>query len=117
MLRFTIKVMISALLIAGISEVGKRVSWIAAILASLPVTSILAMTWLYWDTRDPVKVSELSYGILWAVLPSLLFFWVLPLLLKMGMRFPAALPLACLIMFIGYTGYVFLLKRFGINSL
>jgi len=117
MLRILIKVLITACLIVGISELGKRVSWLAAILASLPVTSILAMIWLYWDTRDPGKVADLSYGILWAVLPSLLFFWVFPLLLKAGLRFPLALSVSCFIMFVAYTVYILALKRLGVTSL
>jgi len=114
MLRILIKTILTALVIVGISELGKRISWLAAILASLPLTSILAMIWLYWDTRDPAKVSELSYGILWAVLPSLLFFWALPQLLKVGLRFSLAMPLACAVMFVGYSIYFFVLKKTGI---
>ena len=73
-MRILIKVIITALLVTGISELGRRYSTLAAILASLPLTSILAMIWLYWDTHDTRKVSALSYGIFWAVLPTLLFF-------------------------------------------
>ena len=110
-----IKVLISALLIAGVSELGKRSSLISAILASLPLTSILAMIWLYWDTGNTQKVSELSIGILWAVLPSLLFFAVFPVILKAGLKFEFALLLSCGIMFLGYVVYVFVLKKFGLS--
>jgi len=112
-IRFLIKVLISGIIIAAVSELGRRYSLIAAILASLPLTSVLALTWLYLDTGNPQKVSELSIGILWAVLPSLLLFAVLPLLLKTGMRFAIAMPLACLMMFVGYTVYAGVLRKFG----
>ncbi len=87
----------------------------AAILASLPLTSILAMIWLYRDTKNVGKISRLSIDIFWAVLPSLLFFIALPLLLKTGMKFAWAMSLSALIMFIGYTVYAFVLGKFGIK--
>jgi hypothetical protein len=117
MMRILIKVIVTALLVTGISELGRRYSALAAILASLPLTSILAMIWLYWDTRDAQKVSDLSYGIFWAVLPSLLFFIALPLLLKAGLKFPLALLLSCVLMAGFYFGYLFILRKLGIEAL
>jgi hypothetical protein len=75
----------------------------------------MALTWLYLDTHDVEKVSSLSTGIFWAVLPSFLFFLSLPLLLKYGVRFAFAMPIACLIMAGGYALYVGLLKNFGVE--
>lgn len=114
-MQFVVKVIVSALIIAGVSEIAKRLAPIAAILASLPLTSILAMIWLYRDTKDIERVVELSHGIFWAVLPSLLFFVVLPVLLKSGLRFSWAIVLASAIMFIGYTVYVAALGKLGLR--
>lgn len=112
---FLIKTIITALVIAGISELAKRWTPVAAILASLPLTSILAMIWLYHDTHDSAKIIELSNGIFWAVLPSLLFFIALPLLLKAGLKFGLGMILASAIMFVGYTIYVALIRKVGFN--
>ena len=76
------KVIITRLLIVAISEISKRSSFIGALLASLPLVSILAMLWLYIDTKDVEKVSDLANSIFWLVIPSLVFFTSLPLLLK-----------------------------------
>jgi len=114
-MRIFLKILITALIVTGVSELGKRFSVIAAILASLPLISILALTWLYWDTGDVAKVSELSQGIFWAVLPSLLFFLVLPLLIKQGFRFGSAMLISCTIMAFGYTVYVWVLQKMGIG--
>ncbi len=40
---FAMKIFISALIIVGVSELAKRITPLAAILASLPFTSILSM--------------------------------------------------------------------------
>ena len=53
---FIIKIIVSALLIALISELSKRFSPLAAILASLPINSIIAIIWLYSETKDLQKI-------------------------------------------------------------
>ncbi len=111
---FLIKTLISAIIIASISELAKKSSSFAAILASLPLVSILAMIWLYWDTGDKIKVSELSRQIFWTVLPSLLFFITLPILLK-SMRFGWAMISASMIMAGGYLGYWYFLGKLGLR--
>lgn len=114
-MQFLIKVLASPLIIATVSELGKRFTLLGAILASLPLTSILALTWLYIETRETNLVIDLSVGIFWAVLPSLLFFAVLPLLLREGMAFTLALLVSCVVMIVGYSLYVLLLRQLGIN--
>ena len=105
----------SAVCLGRLSELAKRYVPIAAILAALPLTSILAMIWLYRDTKDVQRIAGLSAGIFWAVLPSLLFFLLLPLLLKNGVGFPRALLVSCLVMLLAYTIYALILDRFGIK--
>ena len=88
---FLIKILITALIVAAVSELARRYTLWAALLVSLPLTSILAFIWVYWDTRDTSKIIELSYSVFWLVLPSLAFFLILPLLLKHGLGFPVAM--------------------------
>jgi len=114
-MEFFTKVIVSAVVIAGVSELAKRFTLVAAILASLPLTSILAMIWLFRETGSVEKISALSTGIFWAVLPSLLFFVVFPPLLKNGIKFPWAMLLSSGVMFVGYLLYGFLLGRLGIK--
>jgi hypothetical protein len=49
---YIIKILISAILIVGISELSKRSSLIGAILASIPFVSVLAFIWIYVDTKN-----------------------------------------------------------------
>ena len=71
MIRFIIKVILTSVLIVTVSEVGKRNSIMAAIYASLPLTTLLAIVWLYIDTKDLQKVSSLSWNVLIAIVPSM----------------------------------------------
>jgi hypothetical protein len=90
-----VKYLVSAALIVGISEAAKRPGLLGALLASLPVVSLIAMAWLYYDTRDAQAVAKLSYGVFWMVLPSLLLFILLPLLIRAGAAFYLALGVSC----------------------
>jgi ABC-type xylose transport system permease subunit len=112
---YIVKVFITAILVVLISEISKRSSLIGAILASLPIVSILAFIWLYIDTKSVEKISELSTGIFWLVIPSLSLFIVLPLLLKSKVNFYASLIISCAIMVLLYFTMVFVLKRLNIN--
>jgi hypothetical protein len=89
-----LKALLSGAIIAVASEAARRSSLLGALLVSLPLTSILAILWLYRDTRDTGEVTDLSWSILWLVLPSFVFFVVLPLALRSTGFWPALL-LAC----------------------
>ena len=56
MLYYTIKILLSSLVLVAVSEIAKRSSTLGALLASLPLTSLLAFVWLYLDTGDVQKV-------------------------------------------------------------
>ena len=98
-----------------ISEIAKRSSIFAAVLASLPLTSILAFVWMNHDAENTEAIRQLSYGIFWMVIPSLAFFIMLPVLLKTGMRFYPSLILSCFGTAILYAGYAKVISVLGIK--
>jgi len=115
MLATIIKVAVTAVLVVAISEVAKRSSLAGAVLASIPVTSVLAMVWLYADTGETQKVADLASGIFWLVLPSLVLFIALPLMLRAGWAFAPSLVTACGLTVAAYFLMLALLKRYGIT--
>ncbi len=115
MLYTAAKILISALLVVAISEVGKRSSALGALLASLPLTSLLAFFWIYGETGDTTKIAALSQSIFWFVLPSLVLFVALPLLLRAGFGFWLALAIASGLTFVAYLAMVGILNRLGIS--
>ena len=74
MLYYALKVFISALIIVAIAEIAKRSTGFAALIASLPLTSLLAFVWLHVEGSTPAQIAELSSQIFWLVLPSLVLF-------------------------------------------
>ncbi len=110
-----LKFALSAALLVAVSEIGKRSSFLGGLLASLPLVSLLAMIWLYQDTRDVQIVAALSTSIFWLVLPSLVLFLTLPLLLKRGVNFYPALAVSVAAMLACYGATVFALGKIGLK--
>ena len=107
-----LKALLSGVIIAAASELARRSSLLGAVLISLPLTSILALIWLYRDTRDNAEVAALSWSILWVIVPSLVFFVVLPLALRSTGFWPALL-LACAATAVSYALWIWAARRLG----
>jgi hypothetical protein len=105
-----IKTFITALIIVGASELAKRYTLASALMISLPLTSILALVWIYYESKDTQQIITMSYSIFWLVIPSLAFFLVLPFLLKQNLQFAMALLLACIVTAVLYGSGIWLFK-------
>jgi hypothetical protein len=115
MLYYATKLLLSAVIIVVVSEVAKVNTGLGALIKSLPLISIIAMIWLFVDTRDTAKIAELSVSTFWLVLPTLPMFLVLPALLRSGTGFYASLAIAIAVMLACYAIAVPILARFGIT--
>src|SRR5437660_7846003 len=87
MLYLVIKAALSGIIVAAVSEIARRYPGWGGLVASLPLTSILAMLWLWRDTADSEGVAALAGSTFWFILPSLPLFIALPLLLRSGAGF------------------------------
>lgn len=112
---YFVKITVTTILIVVISEIAKRSSFVAAILASIPLASVLAMFWLYFDTKDTGKVSDLASSIFWLVIPSLALFVALPILLKNGINFYISISASVAITVFCYLVMVLVLNHYGIK--
>jgi hypothetical protein len=113
--QFVLKVATTAIVVVAVAEIAKRSTFWGAVLASLPLTSLLAFVWLYLDTGDSQPVANLSRGIFWLVLASLPLFAILPALLNSGWKFWPSLLLSSLVTIGAYFALVWLLQRLGIR--
>lgn len=110
-----IKVAISAVLIVIISELAKRNSLAGALIASIPVVSIIAILWIYLDTGDIELITDFSRSVFWLVIPSLIFFVFFPLFLARGTNFYISLIISLIIMIGCYLVMLKILSIIGIN--
>ncbi|WP_363349240.1 DUF3147 family protein [Methylocystis echinoides] len=115
MLYYVVKVLLSALVIVAVSEIAKRSTAVAAFVASLPLTSLLAFVWLRIDGAEPSRIAELSAQIFWLIIPSLVLFPTLPLLVRYGFGFWTSLGLSMAATAGAYLMMLPLLRRFGVG--
>jgi hypothetical protein len=115
MLYYILKFFVSALIIVLISEIAKRHSGFAALVASLPLTSLLAIIWMHVEGSDSLQIAALSNQIFWLVLPSLLLFLMFPLLIKQGLSFWLSLGLSIASTVVFYLMLLPLLRRMGVQ--
>lgn len=113
MTQFIIKTVVSAIIIAIVSTIARKYPNLGGLIASLPLTSLLAFVWLYQETQNVQTISELSYAIFWMILPTLPFFLILPALLK-KYPFYLAFGLSIASLMIFYKVFMDVLKHFNI---
>jgi len=114
MLYLVIKAALSGVIVAAVSEIGRRYPGWGGLVASLPLTSLLAMIWLFRDTRDPQRVAELSVGAIWFFIPSVPLFIALPMLLRSGVDFWISLGIVVIGTLALYAFWFWLAPRVGI---
>ncbi len=111
---FAIKAILSGVLIALISEIARRSPGFAALVASLPLVSILGLIWLWRDTSDPSRIASHAEATFWYVLPSLPMFLVLPWLIRSGVGFWMSLAAGCALTVLLYALLMWLAPRFDL---
>lgn len=109
------KALLSGLIIAAVSEVTKRSAAFGALIASLPIVSVLAMIWIWIETKDNARIADHAEATFWLVLPSLPMFLILPALLRHGLHFFIALGASCAVTVALYFIMVWVLKKFGMS--
>lgn len=115
MLYFIVKAAISGLIIALISTVGKRFPSVGALIASLPLISVLGMIWLWRDRPDAANMAAHAQATFWFVLPSLPMFLAIPAMLRAGVGFWGSLVAGCLLTIALYGLMVWVGPRVGIR--
>ena len=107
------KGLFSGAVIVTASEIAKKSTIFGALVISLPLASIMSMTWLYNDTKDTSQVADFAESILWLVIPSMVLFVALPFLLRRGWEFEYAMGVGILLTIVAYAVGVSLAKSFG----
>ncbi len=109
------KALLSGALIVAIAEIGKRQPGLAALVASLPLVSVLGMILLWHGRPDAENMARHAQATFWYVLPSLPMFLLIPVLLRQGINFWAALLAGCALTVALYLAMTAIGPRFGLR--
>lgn len=115
MLYLIIKAAISGVIVAIVSQIAKRYPGFGALIASLPLISVLGMIWLWRDKPDVPNMAAHVEATFWFVLPSLPMFLVVPVLLRHGLGFWPSLAVGCALTIALYLLMTWLGPRFGLR--
>ena len=115
MLYLAIKAAISGVIVAIVSEVAKRYPGLGALIASLPLVSVLGMVWLWHDKPDTGNMAAHVQATFWFELPSLPMFLLIPVLLRAGWNFWISLSVGCVLTIALYVVMTILGPRFGVR--
>jgi hypothetical protein len=110
-----IKALLSGIIVTVVAEVAKRYPGWGALIASLPLVSILGMMWLWRDTHDVRRMASHAEATFWFVLPSLPMFLVVPMMLRQGIGFWASLLAGCVLTMVLYALMTWLGPKVGLQ--
>lgn len=115
MLYFVVKCAVSGVLIGVASSLARRYPGLGALIASLPLVSVLGMMWLWRDKPDAINMAAHARATFWYVLPSLPMFLLIPLMLKRGAGFWTSLAAGCLLTVLLYLAMTWAAPKFGLR--
>ena len=115
MLWFVIKAGLSGIIVATVSTIAKRNPGFGALIASLPLVSVLGMIWLWHDKPDAENMAAHAQATFWFVLPSLPMFLLIPAMLRGGTPFWLALLAGCALTIAFYLAMAWIGPRFGLR--
>jgi hypothetical protein len=114
MIALVAKALLSGALIVAIAEIGKRAPALAAIVASLPLVSVLGMILLWHGRPDVENMARHAEATFWYVLPSLPMFLLIPFMLRQGAGFWLSLLSGCALTVLLYGLMTIAGRRFGL---
>lgn len=111
-----IKYLTTAAIVVLVSEVAKRSDKVGALIASLPLVTLLVLFWLYIEKQPNAKIANHSYYTFWYVIPTLPLFLAFPPLFE-RFGFWTALASCIVITVVCFVAFAFLVRCFGIDLL
>lgn len=114
MLWIVTKYIITAGVVVLVSEFAKRSDKLGALVAALPMVTILTLIWLYVEKQPAAKVANHAWYTFWYVVPTLPMFLVFPVLYS-HLGFWPALAACVVLTVVCFAVFASVLKRFGVS--
>ncbi len=114
MWEFAAKAALAGVIVALVASVAQRQPSFGALIASLPLISILGMIFLWWARPDTENMALHAEATFWYVLPSLPMFLLIPMLLRSGTSFWLSLAAGCVMTISLYMIMAFVGRRMGL---
>ena len=110
-----IKYLLTAALVVVVSEVARRSGRLGALLAALPLVTILVILWLHLENAGRDRIAEHAWYTFWYVIPTLPGFLLIPWLIDRGLTIPVVLLLYVVTTLLLFVATFFVARLFGID--
>ncbi|RVT47232.1 DUF3147 family protein [Rubrivivax albus] len=114
MLWLAVKYLVTAAVVVAVSEVARRSDKLGALIAALPLVTVLVLVWLQVEGQSNEKIGNHAYYTFWYVLPTLPMFLAFPWLLQ-RLGFWLALGASVVLTVVVFLLFSVLLRRFGVE--
>jgi len=113
-----LKYLITSAVVVLVSEVARRSDRMGALIAAMPLVTVLAMTWMFIELKGEVqteKIANHAYYTFWYVIPTLPMFLLIPWMLRRGWHYGWSLFAGCLLTAVLFVLTAWVMKRFGVD--
>ncbi|AKU24659.1 DUF3147 family protein [Massilia sp. NR 4-1] len=110
------KYLTTAFVVVVVSELAKRSDRFGALVASLPLVTVLTLVWLYLEKQPESKLSNHALYTFWYVVPTLPMFLAFPMLLPRT-GFWLALVICIALTVVCFAAWAAFARGFGIELL
>ena len=111
-----VKYALTAALVVLVSELAKRSDRVGALVAALPLVTLLTLTWLHLEGQPAAKIENHARYTFWYVLPTLPMFALFPLMHRHG-GFWGALAGSVVLTVVCFALLAWVMRRFGVELL
>ncbi len=108
------KYFLTAAIIVLVSELAKHNDRLGALIAALPMVSLMVLVWLYLGGQSNEKLSSHAWFTFWYVLPTLPMFALFPFFLERW-TFWVSLMISALLTIFCFVLLAALVKRWGVD--
>ena len=115
MVLIIIKYLVTAGIIVGVSEVAKRTDRVGALIASLPLVTLMVMFWLWIEDQGTEKIANHAWYTFWYVIPTLPMFLLMPWMLHRGINFWWTMAACITLTVVCFVVTAVLAKRVGVE--
>lgn len=110
-MEFVVKLLITNAVIVFCVITGKKFPALAGLIAAMPLTSLLVLVWLHSDTPGDLPLLErYTGGVLWGIIPTILFFATAWLCFRSRLPFSATLAVSFTVWLAGAAVHQWLLR-------
>ena len=113
-----LKYLITAGLVVLISEVARRSDKLGALIAALPMVTVLAMTWMFFELKgeqQTEKIANHAWYTFWYVIPTMPMFLLMPWMLRKGIHYGWSLLAGYVVTAVLFVLTAWIMKRFGVE--